>query len=125
MFRQITFVLAFGVAQIPATESPTHAAVLKVYECAIERCVAWDSYKQIDNHNFRVEFTYNHRKYSVFTSKPLLEDRLGRIDFELRPEGASDTEIPESFGCSLDGAVPFKDSSAPYGYSGKRPGYLS
>jgi len=57
-------------------------------------------------------------------SKSSREDRAGRIDFEVRPEGNSDISKMESFGCSLDGNVPFKDSAMPFGFSGKRPDSL-
>jgi hypothetical protein len=79
--------------------------------------------KQLDNNNFQV-VTQDHKQFTVFVSKSSREDRAGRIDFEVRPEGNSDISKMESFGCSLDGNVPFKDSAMPFGFSGKRPDSL-
>lgn len=124
----VVSVLAIILAQTDANKPATSEELSKVLNCTLEGCAIWDSVKGLNTRNLQVEFTHNQKKYILFVSKPSLERPgqidPGRIDFEVRPEGTSDISRLESFGCSLDGSVPFKDSSMPYGFSGKRPDVL-
>jgi hypothetical protein len=124
-FGEIAIVLTFGFLQTTSPKPPTQGHVSKVFDCVIRGCAVWDSYKQLDSHNFQAEFTYNQKHYRVFGETPLRDNSPSRLDFELQADGASNVQSLESFGCSLDGIVPFKDSSSPYGFSGRRPDYLA
>lgn len=116
--------LTLALAQTGSNRPPTQDELSRVTNCVLERCATWDSYKQVDTRNFQVEFTRNQKKYVLFVSMASGESRPERMDFEVRPAETSDISKLESFGCSLDGSVPFKDSTAPYGFSGRRPDLL-
>lgn len=116
--------LTIALAQTGSNSPPTVDEVSKVTNCVLERCAIWDAYKQVDTHNFQVEFSRDQKKYVLFVSISSGESRPARMDFEVRPAGTSDVSKLESFGCSLDGSVPFKDSTMPYGFRGRRPDLL-
>jgi len=116
--------LTVALGQTGSNTPPTQGELSKIVNCVFERCVTWDTYKQVDTRNFQVEFTHSQKKYVLFVSKSSEESRPIRIDFEVGPAGTSDISKLESFGCSLDGSVPFKDSTTPYGFSGTRPDLL-
>ncbi len=116
--------LTIALAQTGSNRPPTQDELSKVTKCVVERCATWDAFKQDDTRNFQVKFTRNQTQYALFVSISSGESRPARIDFEVRPAGTSDVSNLESFGCSLDGSVLFKDSTTPYGFRGRRPALL-
>jgi hypothetical protein len=116
--------LTIALAQTGSSRPPSQNELSKITNCVLQRCASWDSYKQLDTRNFQVEFWRNQKRYVLFVSLSSQEGRPARMDYEVRPE-TPDISTLESFGCSLDGNVPFKDSTAPYGFSGRRPEMLN
>jgi hypothetical protein len=61
--------LTVTLAQTGSNRPPTQDELSKVTNCVLERCATWDAHKQVDTHNFQVEFSLTTATTSLAVSE--------------------------------------------------------